>query len=84
MRRGSRQVSTHAQALFFVALFMRSSREAVLGWAERVLPASIPGLRLSRPPAEELHAFINKSISKFQVRHGLGSAMCVCFTFLWR
>lgn len=64
---GKGVVKVNGQALFFVALFMRSSREAVLRWAERVLPATIPGLSLKHTPAQELHLFINKSIAKFQV-----------------
>jgi hypothetical protein len=56
------------QALFFVALFRRSTRDRVLAAIEGLLPHRIPGLNLSRTPAEELHAFIERSITRFQVR----------------
>ncbi len=57
-----------AQALFFVALFRRATRERVLAWIGDMLPTHIPGLHLSRTPAQELRAFIDRSIQKFQVR----------------
>jgi hypothetical protein len=80
------------QTLFFVALFRQGTREAILGWLERVLPTHVPGLPLKAPLAQELHAFVNKSITKFQVGSGphpglLGQGwpkpcththMCVC------
>uniref|UniRef100_A0A7S0R933 Vacuole membrane protein 1 n=1 Tax=Chlamydomonas leiostraca TaxID=1034604 RepID=A0A7S0R933_9CHLO len=65
---GKAVVKVNGQALFFVALFMRQTREALLGWAEAVLPGRIPGLRLAHPPAQELHILINRSIAKFQAK----------------
>ncbi|GLC40932.1 hypothetical protein PLESTB_000965300 [Pleodorina starrii] len=57
------------QVLFFVAVFRRDSREAILAWLERLLPARLPLPGLgpgAHSPARELHLFINRSIAKYQ------------------
>ena len=56
------------QALFFIALFSKSSREALLEMLEWLLPVQLPGLQLQHSLVHEMHLFINKSILKFQVR----------------
>eukprot|EP00199_Chlamydomonas_sp_CCMP681_P002152 CAMPEP_0119112770 /NCGR_PEP_ID=MMETSP1180-20130426/41649_1 /TAXON_ID=3052 ORGANISM="Chlamydomonas cf sp, Strain CCMP681" /NCGR_SAMPLE_ID=MMETSP1180 /ASSEMBLY_ACC=CAM_ASM_000741 /LENGTH=424 /DNA_ID=CAMNT_0007100469 /DNA_START=92 /DNA_END=1366 /DNA_ORIENTATION=- len=63
---GKSVFKVNGQSLFFVALFRRTSREALLRWLDRLLPHHLPGL--ARPPAHELRAFIDKSIHKFQVQ----------------
>lgn len=55
------------QTLFFVALFRQGTREAILGWLERVLPDHVPFMSQRTPVAQELHHLVNKSIAKFQV-----------------
>jgi hypothetical protein len=55
------------QALFFVGLFRKESREVILGWAEWVLPPYIPGLALgAQSPAQALHALLARKIDEFQ------------------
>lgn len=67
-RKGVVQVT--GQALFFLAFFMRPSREFVIGLVERVLPDRIPWLwdhmGYTSTPAEMLHNRINDWIHKFQ------------------
>mmetsp|Transcript_2335 Transcript_2335/g.5234 ORF Transcript_2335/g.5234 Transcript_2335/m.5234 type:complete len:435 (+) Transcript_2335:584-1888(+) len=65
---GKGVVKVNGQAAFFVALFMKSSRDRLLAAVERLLPARIPGLPLQQPPAQELHAFIDRSINKFKAK----------------
>lgn len=60
----SGQVNLQAAAL--VAIFRRESRDAILAWLERVLPARLPLLPGRLAPAAALHAFINARIGAFQ------------------
>lgn len=62
-----------------MSVFRRHSREAILARLERALPARLPGLwgagdgaAASLSPAHELHAWINKSIAKYQAKVGTG------------
>ncbi|KAG2445331.1 hypothetical protein HYH02_008797 [Chlamydomonas schloesseri] len=67
-------IKTTGQTLFFVSVFRRHSREAILAWLERALPARLPGGGLwggaasALSPAHELHLWINKSIAKYQAK----------------
>ncbi|KAG2439395.1 hypothetical protein HXX76_004752 [Chlamydomonas incerta] len=69
-------IKTTGQTLFFVSVFRRHSREAILAWLERALPARLPGLwsggdggaAAALSPAHELHVWINKSIAKYQAK----------------
>ena len=54
------------QSLFFIALFRRQTRDVVLRWVERVLPARIPFLPLRNPPARAMNLFITGHIQAFQ------------------
>uniref|UniRef100_A0A6S8IP71 VTT domain-containing protein n=1 Tax=Dunaliella tertiolecta TaxID=3047 RepID=A0A6S8IP71_DUNTE len=65
---GKAFVKVNLQTLFFVALFRQGTREAIMGWLERVLPTHIPGLSRELPLAHELHVLVNKSIAKFQAK----------------
>ncbi|KAG2502028.1 hypothetical protein HYH03_000522 [Edaphochlamys debaryana] len=49
------------QVVFFLSLFRRDTREAILAWLEGVLPSRLL-------PAHELHLFINRSIAKYQAK----------------
>ncbi|GLI70272.1 hypothetical protein VaNZ11_015204 [Volvox africanus] len=62
-------IKVTGQVVFFVAVFRRDSREAILAWLERLLPARLPGLGSgAQSPARELHLFINRSIAKYQAK----------------
>ena len=54
------------QSLFFVALFRKQTRDAVLDWVEWLMPARIPFLPLRNPPARAMHLFITGHIQAFQ------------------
>lgn len=49
-----------------MAIFRRESRDAILAWLQRRLPAHIPFLPGRVAPAAALHSFINSRISGFQ------------------
>ena len=59
-------LQANAQAAFFVALFRRETRAAIMQWVEWVLPRSIPGLHLQQTPAQMLHSFITYRIDSFK------------------
>ncbi len=59
-------VQVNMQSLFFIALFRRQTRDVVLKWVERVLPARIPFLPLRNPPARAMNLFITGHIQAFQ------------------
>ncbi|EFJ52831.1 hypothetical protein VOLCADRAFT_120213 [Volvox carteri f. nagariensis] len=60
-------IKVTGQVVFFVAVFRRDSREAILAWLEGVLPSRLPGQQPgSHSPAREVHLFINRSIAKYQ------------------
>lgn len=61
-------VKVNGQAAFFVAIFRRDSREAVMNALERVLPAKLPFLHLQSSPAQALHQLVNRQIVNFQAR----------------
>lgn len=63
--------SLHAclQVFFFLSLFQKTSREALLRVLALVLPSRLPGL--AHPPAEELRYFIDRSIAKYQAKVGV-------------
>ena len=54
------------QSLFFIALFRKQTRDAVLDWVEWLMPARIPFLPLRNPPARAMHLFITGHIQAFQ------------------
>ena len=59
-------MQVNMQSLFFIALFRRQTRDVVLKWVERVLPARIPFLPLRNPPARAMNLFITGHIQAFQ------------------
>lgn len=64
------------QVFFFLMLFQKSSREALLGGLAALLPSRLPGL--ARPPAEELRHFIDRSIAKYQAKVRLLACARLC------
>ncbi|KAL6751502.1 hypothetical protein V8C86DRAFT_2777070 [Haematococcus lacustris] len=65
---GKGLVKVNGQSVFFVTLFRRQTRDVLLTWIESVLPHRIPGLPLPRTPAQELQAFVDRSIAAFQAK----------------
>ncbi|KAI8471894.1 MAG: hypothetical protein J3K34DRAFT_226103 [Monoraphidium minutum] len=66
---GKGGVKVSGQALFFVALFRRASREALLALVASVLPRHLPGAPPdAAPPAARLKGFVDGQITKFQAR----------------
>jgi hypothetical protein len=63
---GKGVIKVSGQAAFFIALFRRPSREAILDALERVLPARLPGMANGVTPAHALHCKINGAIADFQ------------------
>lgn len=71
---GKGLIKVSLQSIFFVLLFRRASREALLEALEQLLPTKVPYLHLSSPPAQMLHHYVNSQIAKFQ-EHVVGTAV---------
>lgn len=63
---GKGVIKVNGQVVVAISLFRRSSREALLTWAERHMPFKVPGMQQAIP--QLLHAKINAQIAKFQGR----------------
>lgn len=59
-------VKVNGQSAFFIMIFRRSSRDALLDGLTRLLPSSLPGLAES--PGQWLHNKVNQQVAAFQAR----------------